>query len=283
MTMDAHFREAVLCCSLLLGGCSPGHLGGGPGAGDAAVTTPLSADAMTLDSRSSGPDQALREGDGNSLSDGQRVSTGGFGYPVGDRTSWPAGGWNVWQVLGHVNKSWSPPGHHLGQDLAHPDGGEATIDQPVSAVADGTVLYAKANGTTYKHVILIRHPLSDGSSVCSFYGHINQPTVHSGDAVTRGQQITTIADWATCLGGGPSSNTHLHYVLLNEPLCAYAAATGDGPYSSVCAYDHSTTELGHTCVDDEPQTFTAIADDCGNSTVSDGFLSPTQFIEAHRP
>src|SRR5690606_31708392 len=27
---------------------------------------------------------------------------GGFGYPVGDGTTWPAGGWVVTQVLGHV-------------------------------------------------------------------------------------------------------------------------------------------------------------------------------------
>ena len=137
----------------------------------------------------------------------------------------------VEQVLGHYFAAWG--GRHLAEDVTDPAGGAAAVNAPVYAVADGVVRYAGPNSSTYLHVVLIEHDLADGSAVCSFYGHINAPLVAAGDVVTRGQPIASVADWAVA-GGGPTSNTHLHYVLLSKQLCDASAAAGGG---LVCGYD----------------------------------------------
>lgn len=154
-------------------------------------------------------------------------STGiGLGYPVGDKTSSPAGGWQVWQVLGHYWGAWG--GRHLAQDLAAPFG-EETVGQPVYSVGDGVVRYAGPNSSTYKNVVLIEHDLGD-QVICSFYGHVTTPLVETGQAVSRGQQVTTVIDWAEA-AGGPQSNSHLHYVLLSKAMCDVSANAGG---TSIC-------------------------------------------------
>lgn len=197
-----------------------------------------------------------------------------FGYPVGDGTTAPAGGWVVEQVLGHYFAAWG--GRHLAEDVTDPAGGAAAVDAPVHAVADGVVRYAGPNSSTYLHVVLIEHDLADGSAVCSFYGHINAPLVATGDVVTRGQPIASVADWAVA-GGGPTSNTHLHYVLLSKDLCDASAAAGGG---LVCGYD-SGGESGIAGLDDEPARYTSVGDACGDQNYPDSFIAPSQFIAAH--
>jgi murein DD-endopeptidase MepM/ murein hydrolase activator NlpD len=200
-----------------------------------------------------------------------------FGYPVGDGTTYPAGGWVLWQNLSHYWAAWG--GRHLGHDISLP-GGVAAIGKPVLSVADGKVLYAKPNSSTYKNVVLIEHPLPNGSRVCSFYAHITTPSVQVGAQVTRGQQIATILDWAQASSGGASSNSHLHYVLLSDALCQKAAATGNAGGSGICGYDKGGSHpLGRTDLQNEPFDYTAINDACGNHKVADGFISPTQFID----
>lgn len=199
-----------------------------------------------------------------------------FSYPVGDQTSYPAGGWLVWQVMGHYWGAWG--GRHLAQDIAAPGGGLASIDAPVYSVADGVVRYAGTNGSSYKHVVLIEHDDGEGGKVCSFYGHVNAPLVSTGQQVSRGQQITSVRDWAQCINGGSSSNTHLHYVLLSKPLCDLSASNGGG---SICGYDNGG-ENDIDTIAEEPYFYTAIADDCGVWQYPDGFISPTKFIEDHK-
>lgn len=204
---------------------------------------------------------------------------GGFGYPVGDGTTYPAGGWVLWQNLSHYWSAYN--GRHLGHDVSLP-GGAAAIGKPVLSVADGTVLYAKPNGSSYKNVVLIEHWMADGTRVCSFYAHINTPQVKAGDVVTRGQPIATIRDWSQCVSGGAKSNSHLHYVLLNDALCAKVALTGTAGASGVCGYDKGGPHtLGRVDLQNEPFYYTAVNDACGNHKVPDGFISPTQFIDAH--
>lgn len=200
-------------------------------------------------------------------------SQGGFGYPVGDLTSFPAGGWSIGQVMAHYLDSYG--GRHLAHDVNHPNGGAATIDAPVHAIADGVVRYAGPNNSSYKHMVLIEHAVDGEDPVCSFYGHINAPIVATGQMVARGQQITTVMDWNLILGG--SGNTHLHYGIIRKPLCdASAAANG----ALICGYD----EAGPNDVfdlDSEPYSYQPIADICGDSNYGDVFISPTKFIEAH--
>ncbi len=207
--------------------------------------------------------------------DGDGDVGNGFGYPVGDTSSYPAGGWQVWQVLGHYWDAYG--GRHMAQDIAAPGGGAATANAPVYSVADGLVRYAGSNSSSYRNVVLIEHDDGQGGSICSFYGHTNPPMVSAGQQVTRGQQITTVRDWAACIDGGSTSNTHLHYVLLSKALCdASAAASG----SLVCGYDDGGPNDIDTLAE-EPYYYTAINDVCGDSQYADSFVSPTKFIEDH--
>lgn len=218
-----------------------------------------------------GPDPTTTTTTGDGDGDGD----GGFGYPVGDMSSYPAGGWQVWQVMGHYWEAYG--GRHMAQDIAAPGGGAASVNAPVYSVADGVVRYAGVNGSSYRNVVLIEHDDGQGGKVCSFYGHVNPPLVSEGQQVTRGQQITSVRDWALCLDGGASSNTHLHYVLLSEALCnASAAANG----SLICGYDDGGPSDVDT-IAEEPYYYTAIADVCGDWQYANSFVSPTKFIEDH--
>lgn len=191
--------------------------------------------------------------------------TGGFGYPVGDRSTSPAGGWVVTQVLAHYYDAFG--GGHLAHDVAI---GEAeTAGAPVYAVADGVVRYAGPNASSYVHVVLIEHA-HDGGAICSFYGHLNAPSVATGQMVARGDQVATILD--------QSGNSHLHYVMLSKQLCdASAAASG----ALICGYDGTQGFNGVTDLGNEPAVYTALPNVCQNQNYPDGFLSPSKFIDAH--
>lgn len=198
---------------------------------------------------------------------------GGFGYPVGDKTTWPAGGWTVTQVLGHYLNAGSFVGGHLAQDIAA--GEAATANAPVYSVADGTVLYAGTNGSTYVNVVLIEHAHPDGGTICSFYGHLGSVTVSAGDVVTRGQQVATVLDWAAHFGG---ANSHLHYVLLSSDLCAASDAANG---ALICGYDDTPGPNGIEDLDSEPFSYTSVGDPCGDHNYPDAFVSPSQFIDVH--
>lgn len=198
---------------------------------------------------------------------------GGFGYPVGDTTTWPAGGWTVTQVLGHYLNAGSFVGGHLAQDIAN--GEAATANAPVYAVGDGTVLYAGTNTSTYVNVVLIEHAHPDGGTICSFYGHLGSVSVGEGDVVTRGQQIANVLDWQAQFG---AANSHLHYVLLSSALCAASDAANG---ALVCGYDDTPGPNGIDTLDDEPFSYTSVGDPCGDDAYPDGFVSPSQFIELH--
>jgi len=198
---------------------------------------------------------------------------GGFGYPVGDTTTWPAGGWTVTQVLGHYLNFGSFVGGHLAQDIAN--GEAATANAPVYSVADGTVLYAGANASTYVNVVLVEHAHPDGGTICSFYGHLGSVTVGEGEAVTRGQQIATVLDWQAQFG---DANSHLHYVLLSAELCAASDAANG---ALICGYDDTAGPNGIEDLDSEPFSYTSIGDVCGDHNYPEAFTSPSQFIDLH--
>jgi len=227
-----------------------------------------------------GGDEGPDSGDGDSVKGPDAGSTpsgvGLFSYPLGDLETYPAGGgFQVWQVLGHYWDAYG--GRHLAQDLGSINGGQTGVDAPVHSVADGVVRYAGPNSSSYVNVVLIEHPLEDGSSVCSFYGHVNTPLVATGESVNRGDQITSVLDWAKT-GLGASSNTHLHYVFLSKDLCdASAGLQGQ----LICGYDRG----GPNAIDSlesEPMHYTSEGDDCGVWQHANAFISPTRFIEANR-
>lgn len=200
---------------------------------------------------------------------------GGFGYPVGDLSTSPAGGWVVTQVLGHYLDWNGFVGGHLAQDIASGGGEAATANAEVHSVADGVVLYAGANGSTYVNVVLIQHDLGGGQSLCSFYGHLGQVDVVEGQAVARGELVAHVLDWSATFG---EANSHLHYVLLSSDLCAASDAAGG---ALVCGYDYTAGPNGITDLSNEPATYTSVGDPCGDQAYPDAFLSPSQFIDAH--
>lgn len=195
----------------------------------------------------------------------------GFGYPVGDLTTYPAGGWTVSQVLGHYYEVYG--GVHMAEDISA--GEAATAKAPVHSVANGVVRYAGPNGSSYVNVVLIEHDLGNGQRICSFYGHLEYVTVSTGQTVSRGDKIAAVLDWVAYEG---YANSHLHYVFLSPEMCdASAAASG----ALVCGYDTGTGYTGIETLADEPATWTSSYDVCGTQQYEGAFIAPSQFIQAH--
>ncbi len=185
---------------------------------------------------------------GSTGSTGSTSSTGGdtgdgllgFGFPIGDKTSSPGGGWGYWRGLGvHIDGL----GGHLASDLGSAQGAY----QDFFAVADGKVLVQDPNGSSYKHIILIEHEMGDGTRVCSFYGHIDEPYVNADEQVTRGQAIGTVMEWPA---DDWPDNHHLHYAIVPDETCTYMM---NSMFGSKCGYDEaSATHPG--VVDGDPST-----------------------------
>ncbi|MBK9263185.1 MAG: M23 family metallopeptidase [Polyangiaceae bacterium] len=195
--------------------------------------------------------------------------TGGkFGYPVGDKSTSPAGGagWSVWQVLGHY---WSVyGGAHLAEDI----GKAGAANAPVYSVADGVVLVSAPNSSSYVNVILVQHTMPDGSNVCSFYGHLAMRTVTAGQTVTRGQQIGTVLD--------QGSNSHLHYFIAPKNVCDKIAGLNGG---GACGYDGSggVPGLGHADLANAPASYMAKGTNNGCSLNGYTIMAPHSFIDAN--
>jgi len=95
--------------------------------------------------------------------------------------------------------------YHAGEDWQLVRG-RSNLGVPVYAIGHGRVTYAQPNGWGRdKGVIIIRHTFADGSSVLSFYGHMEPDSVmlQAGDCVVRGQKIAEI--------GQPRTPPHLHF------------------------------------------------------------------------
>lgn len=203
-------------------------------------------------------------------SSGGSVGNGAFGYPVGDTSTYPAGGWAVSQVLGNWLNDPVFHGGHLAEDIFNPNG--ATAYAPVYSMGDGTVLYAGTNSSSYKHVVLIEHFLTNGERICSFYGHLFAPVVYTGQTVSRGQEIAQVMDWVYYYGG--YDNSHLHYVVVNSDVCDTAYYGSGG----VCGYDYTSGYNGISDLSNEPAEYTSIGDDCGTGGVQGGYIAPSQFV-----
>ncbi len=111
-------------------------------------------------------------------------------------------------------------GYHAGEDWRGPGGRQASFGDPVYSIGHGMVTYAAPLGWGVDQgVLIVRHVFADGSSVLSFYGHLDPPSVvlHYGDCVARGEQVGQI--------GKPRTSPHLHFEirthLPNEPGPGY--------------------------------------------------------------
>ena len=131
----------------------------------------------------------------------------GFDYPVGppdgDGYNHTAG----WDFLDRTDGGTYHPGEDWNQNGTSGDG---DLDQPVYAVANGTVTAADDYHDSWGNIVVIEHLLPDGTQVWSLYGHLDTILVSSGD-VTRGQQIGTI-------GKGYVWYAHIHFEIRKENL-----------------------------------------------------------------
>jgi murein DD-endopeptidase MepM/ murein hydrolase activator NlpD len=111
--------------------------------------------------------------------------------------------------------------YHAGEDWWRVRGG-SNFGEPVYSVGHGLVTYAQPEGWGRdKGVVVIRHNFSDESTILSFYGHLDPPSVTlvAGECVARGEMIGKI--------GRPSSPPHLHLEIRSH--LPYQPGTGYWP------------------------------------------------------
>jgi hypothetical protein len=92
---------------------------------------------------------------------------------------------------------------HLGIDIADSQGESFTANQPIYAMADGTIT-AAGPASGYGQWIVIQHT----DELMSIYGHVEpMMDVHAGETIAKGQRIGHIGRGIV----GNSSGPHLHF------------------------------------------------------------------------
>jgi outer membrane protein assembly factor BamB len=100
-------------------------------------------------------------------------------------------------------------GFHAGEDWSGPNG--RNLGSPVYAIGHGRVVYAHPFGWGVDQgVLILQHVFADGSTILSFYGHLDPPsiTLRGGECVARGEQVGAIGD--------PRGRPHLHFEIRNH-------------------------------------------------------------------
>ena len=82
---------------------------------------------------------------------------------------------------------------HLGEDWNKNTGGDSDCGEPVYAIADGFITYARDAGQGWGNVLIIEHTLPSGAKVESLYGHMQEILVKEGEVKKR-QQIGKIGN-----------------------------------------------------------------------------------------
>lgn len=103
-------------------------------------------------------------------------------------------------VKGPVSQSYDPESKHYAVDVV------TTLNSPVKATADGTVIFANWTPDT-GHVIILKH----NNDLISVYKHNNSLTKEQGDLVKAGEVIATAGNT-----GELSTGPHLHFELWSE-------------------------------------------------------------------
>lgn len=119
-----------------------------------------------------------------------------FDYPVGKP-----------DTEGYFNAQKFGKNHHLGDDWNGLGGGNTDLGDPIYAIADGYVTYAKDHNESWGNVIRITHYLPDSSQVESLYAHCDTMFVKVNQWVSIGNQIGTIGN------ANGNYKAHLHLEL----------------------------------------------------------------------
>ena len=97
---------------------------------------------------------------------------------------------------------------HLGDDLNGIGGENSDLGDPVYAVADGRVLFAREGGPGWGNIVIVLHAYEENGVrkyVQSYYAHLLAMLVHQGDVVHRGEEIATVGT------AGGKYLAHLHF------------------------------------------------------------------------
>lgn len=76
---------------------------------------------------------------------------------------------------------------HLGEDWNRNTGGDTDCGEPVYAIADGVVTFARDAGVGWGKVVIIEHSLPSGEKVESLYGHMMDELIMEGEVKKRMQ------------------------------------------------------------------------------------------------
>lgn len=154
------------------------------------------------------------------------TGTDGFDYPIGDKNYYtearttddslvdmPADDdWFVEKEAEFGDLNTDVGKYHFGEDWNFHKGGNTDLNEPIYAVANGTVVMAGAAiKGGWGNVLIIRHRMPDGKLVESLYGHVNsfEPGVVADATVTRGQKVALIGK-APPTTKYPDPFAHLH-------------------------------------------------------------------------
>jgi murein DD-endopeptidase MepM/ murein hydrolase activator NlpD len=130
------------------------------------------------------------------------LAADGFDFPVGK----PDG-------EGYYKARGYRPNGHLGEDWNGRGGGDTDLGAPVTACANGAVVFAENFRHGWGNVVIIRHVYEEGGVskfVDSLYGHLDQILTRYGQHVRRGQQIGTVGT------GGGLYAAHLHFEIRKD-------------------------------------------------------------------
>ncbi len=98
--------------------------------------------------------------------------------------------------------------NHLGEDLNGIGGENSDLGDPIFAVADGRVLFAREGGPGWGNIVIVLHAYEENGVrkyVQSYYAHVLAMLVRRGDLVRRGERIATVGT------GGGKYLAHLHF------------------------------------------------------------------------
>lgn len=107
----------------------------------------------------------------------------GFDFPVGK----PNG-------EGYYNAQPFLKNDHLGDDWNAVTGGDSDLGDPIYAIANGYVVFAKDISGGWGKVVRVMHQLDDTTYVESLYAHCDSMLVKPNQGVKRGDQIATIGN-----------------------------------------------------------------------------------------
>ena len=110
----------------------------------------------------------------------------GFDFPIGKPDSH-----GYYKARGYRSNG------HLGEDWDGVRGGDTDLGDPIYAIGDGVVVFARDCHMGWGNVVIIRHTYrehGDVKNIDSLYGHLQTIVVRRGQSVTRGQKIATMGN-----------------------------------------------------------------------------------------